>query len=75
MQDLIVAQALATVYVNIYDFVEHCRHPDRTAIRTFPSLNQLRKYSVPRFLYPLSRAKEDKFVKVLLRPFFFHRRK
>ncbi|KAH7400817.1 hypothetical protein DE146DRAFT_755264 [Phaeosphaeria sp. MPI-PUGE-AT-0046c] len=68
-------KALATVHVNIYNFVEHCRHPSRVSVRTFQSLNQLRKYSVPNYIFPLSRAKADKFIKVLLRPFFGRRRK
>lgn len=44
-------------------------------LKLFRNVWKLREYSVPKFIYPLNRAKEDTFIKSLLRPFGFPKRK
>jgi hypothetical protein len=68
-------QALTEVHVNIYNFVDHRRNPERFPLLLFPNITELRKYSVPKLIYPLELAKEGTFLKALLRPFFLKRNK
>jgi hypothetical protein len=72
-QILINPQAFAKVHVNIYNFLDHRRNPERFSLILFPSVKKLRDYSVPSYIYPLKLAKKDTFLKGLLRPFFFNR--
>jgi hypothetical protein len=68
-------QALTEVHVNIYNFVDHRRNSERFPLLLFPNITELRKYSVPKLIYPLELAKEGTFLKALLRPFFLERNK
>jgi hypothetical protein len=73
---LIHLQALAEVHVNIFNFLDHRRNPERFSLILFPNVKKLREYSVtsvPKLVYPLVRAKQDTFLKALLRSFFFKR--
>ena len=72
---LILAQALAKVNVNIYNLLDHRRNPKRFPVIIFPNVKMLRKYTLASRIYPLARAKEDTFIKALLRPLFFQGKK
>lgn len=66
---------MAKVHLNIFNFLDHSRNPDMFELKLFRNVWKLREYSVPKFIYPLNRAKEDTFIKSLLRPFGFPKRK
>jgi hypothetical protein len=64
-------QALAHVYVNIFNIIDHRHNPERFPVIVFPNRNKFRKYTLNGRIYPLNRAKQDTFIKALLRPLFF----
>ncbi|KAL5115727.1 hypothetical protein ACEQ8H_006335 [Pleosporales sp. CAS-2024a] len=68
-------KALAKLHVNIFNFIDHCRNPTRVPLLKFDDVAKLRKYSVPKRIYPIDLAKKDTFIKSLLRPFGFTKRK
>jgi hypothetical protein len=70
-QLLILIKALAGVYVNIFSIIDHRDNPDRYDVVVFPNYKQFRKYTLDGRIYPLNRAKQDTFIKALLRPLHF----
>ncbi|KAF2819049.1 hypothetical protein CC86DRAFT_398966 [Ophiobolus disseminans] len=64
-------KALRKVNINIFNFLDHRRNPELFRLIIFPNIKKLRKYTVPSRMYPLKRAKEDTFIKALLRPVLF----
>ncbi|KAF1947868.1 hypothetical protein EJ02DRAFT_417355 [Clathrospora elynae] len=63
-------KALASVYVNIFNILDHRRNPERYPIKVFETYEKFRKYTVAGRVYPLVRAKQDTFIKSLLRPVY-----
>jgi hypothetical protein len=64
---LTIPQALGKVHVNIYNFLDHRRNAKGFPLKLFPNLKALQEYSLPDLVYPLNRAKEDSFLRALLR--------
>jgi hypothetical protein len=51
--------------------MDHRHNPERFPIIVFPNYNKFRKYTLSGRIYPLNRAKQDTFIKALLRPIHF----
>ena len=66
---LILFQALSRVHVNIVDLIDACRN--RQMVDVFSNFRDLRAYTMvePGRCFPIQAAKNDGFVKVLLKTF------
>jgi hypothetical protein len=64
-------QALASVYINIFNIIDHRRNPERFKVKVFPNYQDFCKYTRNGRIYPLNLAKQDTFIKALLRPIHF----
>jgi hypothetical protein len=47
-------QALAGVYVNIFNIIDHGRNPERFHVIIFPTYQKFRKYTINGRIYPLN---------------------
>jgi hypothetical protein len=63
-------QALRRVYVNIFNILDHRNDPERYPVIVFKNYRLFRAYTLKRRIFPLDQAKDEGFVKALLRPLF-----
>lgn len=64
-------QALAAVNVNLVNLVDHRRRPNSVPLQLFPSYRALRHWTLASRgrIFPKTVAKEEGFVKALLKDF------
>ncbi|KAH8644453.1 hypothetical protein IG631_01917 [Alternaria alternata] len=67
-------KALSRVYVNIFNILDHRNDPERYPVITFKNYKLFRAYTLKSRIFPLDQAKEEGFVKALLRPLFMNKK-
>lgn len=67
-------QALSRVYVNIFNILDHRNDPERYPVIIFKNYKLFRAYTLKSRIFPLDQAKEEGFVKALLRPLFMNKK-
>jgi hypothetical protein len=63
-------KALSRVYVNIFNILDHRNNPERYPVIVFKNYKLFRAYTLKGRIFPLDQAKEEGFVKALLRPLY-----
>ncbi|KAI4627252.1 uncharacterized protein J4E87_003814 [Alternaria ethzedia] len=73
-RDVKIEPALSRVYVNIFNILDHLDNPERYDVIVFKNYKLFRAYTLKSRIFPLDLAKEDGFVKALLRPLYMKRK-
>ncbi|KAI4922317.1 hypothetical protein J4E90_000746 [Alternaria incomplexa] len=73
-RDVKIEPALSRVYVNIFNILDHLDNPQRYDVIVFKNYKLFRAYTLKSRIFPLDQAKEDGFVKALLRPLCMKRK-
>ncbi|KAI4655593.1 hypothetical protein J4E93_000307 [Alternaria ventricosa] len=73
-RDVKIEPALSRVYVNIFNILDHLDNPERYDVVVFKNYKLFRAYTLKSRIFPLDLAKEDGFVKALLRPLYMRRK-
>ncbi|KAI4955404.1 hypothetical protein J4E91_001264 [Alternaria rosae] len=72
--EVVEFEALSRVYVNIFNILDHRNNPERYDVIVFKNYKLFRAYTLKSRIFPLDLAKEDGFVKALLRPLYIKKK-
>ncbi|KAL1800495.1 hypothetical protein ACET3X_000837 [Alternaria dauci] len=67
-------KALSRVHVNIFNILDHRNDPERYPVIVFKNYKTFRTYTLKNRIFPLDQAKEEGFVRALLRPILMNKR-